>query len=146
MSKTSTTEKYGFNFLIPLLLTDTPIPFTVFSKKDEEGIPTGEYYTYNEYMALPNKKAFYTPTNTHAILGINITSTKIRSQLVEMFAGTPFVVLDGDDIENWEDEEHTYYVWILSTDPRAVGYNYNAFTAVSPLFNLQDEAQDERLL
>ena len=129
----STTSKYGFNFLLPIALTDTPIEFSMFNKGDDT------YYSYNEYMALDGKKAFYTPSETHAIFGFNVTSTKIRTDLTALFAGTPFVIYDGDDIANWEDADQTFYFWILSTEPLVPQYNYDAFTKVSPLFNVAEE-------
>ena len=130
----STTSKYGFNFLIPLALLDTPIAFTRFHKGvDELGDSLG-HYTYNEYTALGGNKAFYTPNGTHAILSINITSTKLRQQLEALLSTTPFVIYDGDDIANWEDVDQSLYLWILSTEPSATTYNYKTFIQTSPLF------------
>ena len=38
-------------------------------------------------LQLDGKKAFYTPSETHAIFGFNVTSTKIRTDLEALFAG-----------------------------------------------------------
>ena len=132
----ATTHKYGFNFILPLALTDTPMAFSMFDKGvDELGNSLG-YYTYNEYMALPNNKPKYTPSETHAIFGFNITSTKVRADMEALLATTPFVVYDGDDIANWEDADQSNYLWIISTEPMVTDYNWDAFVSVSPLFNV----------
>ena len=131
----STTHKYGFNFLLPIALTDTPMAFSMFNKGDDT------YYTYNEYMALDGNKPFYTPSETHAIFGYNITSTKLRGDLEALLASSPFVVYDGDDINNWEDVDQSNYLWVVSTEPSVPQYNYEAFKAVSPLFNVVGQGE-----
>jgi len=126
----ATTQKYGFNFIIPLALTDYPMAFSMFDKGD------GTFYTYNEYMALDGNKAKYTPSNTHAIFGFNITSTKVRADMEALLSATPFVIYDGEDISHWNDLDQNNYLWIISTEPLVSTYNGDAFVSVSPLFNL----------
>lgn len=130
----STTHKYGFNFIIPTAMTDTPIAFSMFHKGFDELDNDLGYYSYNEYMALPGNKAFYTPSGTHAMIGHNITSTKFRTDFEAMLFGSPFVIYDGEDVDNWEDLDQSMYIWIVSTEPNIPTYNFDAFKAVSPLF------------
>lgn len=127
---TNSTHKYGFIFLLPLAITDIPMSFSMFNKGD------GTFYTYNEYMALGGNETIYTPSGTHALFGFNVTSTKIRSDLEALMAGTPFVIHDGDEMVNWTDVDQSNYLWILSTEPLVPDYNYDAFVKVSPLFNV----------
>lgn len=123
----STTTIYGFNFLIPIALKGVPIEFEAFKKED------GTFHTYDTYMQLPNNEAFSTPSGTHALLGMNITSTKIRMKLEAQLSafntayGTNYEMLDGEDIDRWADADQSNYIWIVSTDPKAVGYNWEAF-------------------
>ena len=131
----STTEKYPFNWLIPVYLADTPIPFSQFTKYDENGNPIG-YYSYNEWMSLDGHKPFYTPSGTHAILGIGTTSikalaTQFPSYLSSVSNDTVWV--EGVEVDKWQDVDQTHYLWTLTTDP-TVPYNYDAFTKASPLF------------
>ena len=130
-----TTKIYAFNWLIPVYLTDVPIPFSQFAKYDENSNPIG-YYSYNEWMSLDGHKPFYTPSGTHAILGIGTTSikalaTQFPAYLSAVSADTVWV--EGVDVDKWQDADQTHYLWTLTTDP-TVPYNYDAFTKVSPLF------------
>ena len=110
--------------------------FSMFHKGYDEANNDLGYYTYNEYMGLDGNKAIYTPSGTHALFGFNITSTKLRSDLETMFTGTPFVIMDGEDVDRWADADQSTYFWILSTEPYVTDYNYDAFIQVSPLFNM----------
>lgn len=131
----ATTEKYSFNWLIPVYLTDAPIPFSQFEKHDENGNPVG-YYSYFEWMTLDGHKPFYTPSATHAILGMGATSiktlaTQFPAYLSSVSKDTLWV--EGVEMDKWQDTDQAHYLWTLTTDP-TVPYNYDAFTKSSPLF------------
>lgn len=132
----STTSKYGFNFLIPIGLTDYPIPFQVFHKGvDEDGKDLG-FYSYNELMSLNGNKAFYTPSTTHAIISFNVTSIFDLATKFPQYVGyiSPTTVIkEGVDTTAWVDLDQINYLWILSTEPN-VAYNYDEFIKVSPLY------------
>ena len=131
----STTSKYSFMFLIPTGLSDTPIPFEVFKKED------GSYYTYNEYMALDGNQAFYTPSNTHAMLSMNATSifdlaSKFPQYLAMVSPST--VIKEGVDTTAWLDSVQDNYLWIVPTEP-GLPYNFEEFAKATPLFNITQE-------
>jgi len=129
----STTYKYNAIFLLPIAMTDTPLEFSILHKGfDEQGVDLG-YYTYNEYMALDGNKAFYTPSNTHALLSENITSLYLKEEIEASLVGTPFVFKDGKDVASWTDLDQTFYIWCITTDPR-MSFNYDEFIKVSPLY------------
>ena len=134
----SRTYKYGAMFLIPTLMTDTPLEFSILHKGFNENGDSLGYYTYNEYMALPNKRALYTPSGTHALLDENITSSRLERDVENAISGSPFVFKDGKDIENWQDVDQTYYIWCITTDPR-MSFNYDEFIKVSPLYVIPTE-------
>lgn len=131
----ATIEKYAFNWLIPVYFTDTPIPFHQFIKYDGNGNPVG-YYSYNEWSFLDGHKPFFTPSCTHAILGVETTSTK---EFIEQLPGylaavsSDTVWVDGAEMGRWQDVDQTNYLWTLTTD-MTVPYNYNEFVKVNPLF------------
>lgn len=137
----STTAKYNFNFLIPIGLTDYPVPFQGFHKGvDENGTDLG-FYSYNELMAFDGNKAFYTPSNTHAIMSMNVTSifdlaTKFPFYIQSISPNT--IIKEGVDVATWSDVDQSNYLWILSTEPH-VAYTYDEFVKVSPLFNTPTE-------
>ena len=127
----SSTNIKGFYFILPIGLTDTPIPFDKFIKED--GV---SYYSYNEYMALPNKQAHYTPSNTHAIISINVTSIFNLATLFPQYlsAVSPTTVIyEGINIDNWADTVQDDYLWIISHD-KTLAYGYEEFKKVSPLY------------
>lgn len=131
----STTSIYGAMFLIPTSMTDTPLGFSILHKGfDEAGASLG-FYTYNEFMALPGNQAYYTPSNTHALLSENITSIFIKEDVNAMLTGTPFVFVDGSQTDKWLDSDQTSYIWCVTTDKR-MPYNYDELIKVSPLYNL----------
>jgi len=127
----STTSKYNFIFLIPTSIADIPIPFEQFAIPDTEGL----HYSYNQYMALPGNKAFYTPSGSHALLETNITSifdlaAKFPQYLA--YVAPHIVIKEGVDVAAWTDEYQVNYLWILPTDRQLV-YCYNEFQKVSLL-------------
>jgi len=128
----STTERYGFVFIIPIALKDTPINFAKFAKYDEEGVEIGKH-SYVEWCNADHHEYTETPSGTHVLLGANITSTKVRKKFEDELEGTPFTVHDGEDVEQWTDENQDYHLWIVPTEPK-LAYGYNVFVKVSPLF------------
>lgn len=140
----STTQKYNFLFIIPNALSVVPIPFAQFAKFDEDGNPTG-FYTYDELMSMDGNQAFSTPSNTHKILSINVTSIFDLAQKFPQYinAVSPnTVIAEGVETSKWEDENQDDYLWIISSDPTAKEYNYDAFVKVSPLFTIQTEGEE----
>ena len=145
----STTSIYGAMFIIPQLMLDTPIGFSILHKGYGTDEVTGEpidlgYYSYNEYMALAGNKAFYVNSldadgnPTHALLSENITSSYLREDILAEIAGTPFTFHDGKDMANWEDVDQTFYIWCITTDKR-MPFCFDEFKKVSPLFNVPQE-------
>lgn len=133
----STTAKYNFVFIIPNALSGIPIPFSQFVKPlDEEGNSTG-FYTYDEYMTLGGNGEVLTPNGTHKILSINATSIfdlaqKFPLYIDQVAPGT--VIVEGIETDKWLYENQDNYLWIITTDPKAKGYNYDAFREASHLF------------
>jgi len=143
----STTEKYNFIFLLPISITDLPLPFDQFeipeTEPEIEPFDQGEiletepkeYYSYNEYMALPGNKAFYTSTGSHALFETNVTSVFALPQKLSQFLAAEaanIVLKEGIDMEAWTDEVQTDYLWIVPTAP-GLAYNYEEFCKVSLL-------------
>ena len=132
----STTAKYNFLFIIPNSLTTFPIPFTQFCKGiDEQGNQLG-FYSYDELMTQPGRKAFTTPSGTHKLLSINITSifdlaTKFPAYISQISPTT--IIVEGVDIAKWEDVVQDDYLWIVPTEPN-LEYNFDNFKKVSPLY------------
>jgi len=133
----STTCKYNFVFILPNVLEDIPIPFDQFKKPlDDEGNETG-HYSHNEYVLLPNKAEVLTPSGTHKMLGVNATSILSLAIIFPQFltALSPTTqIVEGIETDRWLDETQDNYLWIVTTDPVATSYNYDAFKKVSPLF------------
>ena len=137
----ATTAKYNFMFIIPNNLTDFPIPFGVFHKGYDELNNDLGFYTYNEYMALPGNKAFYTPSDTHAMMSFNVTSIfDLATRFPQYIASiSPLTIIkEGVDVAAWTDPLQDNYLWILATEPN-LEYNYDKFVRVSPLYNIPTE-------
>jgi hypothetical protein len=128
----STTSKYNFIFLLPISITDLPLPFDQFEIPETE---PKEYYSYNEYMVLPGNKAFYTSSGSHAIFETNVTSVFALPQKLSQFLADEaanIVLKEGIDMEAWTDEVQTDYLWIIPTEPN-LAYNYDEFCKVTLL-------------
>ena len=154
----ATTSIYGAMFIIPQLMLDTPLGFSILHKGYGTDEVTGEpidlgYYSYNEYMALAGNKAFYVNSTvvtgvdeegnditepTHALLSENITSSYIRDDINAQLVGSPFTLHDGKDMSEWQDLDQTYYIWCITTDKR-MPFCFDEFKKVSPLFNVPEE-------
>ena len=133
----STTEKYNFVFILQNSLRETPIPFEQFKKPlDEEGNDQG-YYTYNEFMSLDGNSVTTTPSNTHVLLSVNATSILALATLFPQYVSAvspDTIIVEGVEKDKWLDENQDNYLWIISTDPKAIGYDYKTFIESSPLF------------
>ena len=133
----STTAKYNFLFILPNVLGNISIPFDQFKKPlDDEGNETG-HYSYDEYVQLPNKAEALTPSGTHKMISVNATSIISLATTFPQFlasASPTTQIVEGIQTDRWLDEIQDDYLWIVSTDPVATGYNYDAFREVSPLF------------
>ncbi len=132
----STTSKYNFIFLIPLSITDIPIPFEQFRISTQEETPQEmSFYSYNQYMELQGNQAFFTPSGSHALLSTNVTSIFDLAQRFPQYLAyvAPHIIIkEGVDMAAWVDENQANYLWIITTEPN-LEYNFDKFMEASIL-------------
>ena len=77
-------------------------------------------------------------------MSTNITSVLTLANIFPQYIASidpDIKVFDALQTDHWQDEDQTKYLWIVPTDPKAIGYNLDAFRAENKLFE-EPEVED----
>ena len=134
----STTDIRNAQFILPMAMIDSPLEFGVFHKGYDENNNSLGFCSYREaYIEgkgnVISPQPFYTPSGTHFYFSENITSSFLKDDAEGDLTGTPFIWVDGKEMDKWEDADQTLYIWCITTDKR-MPFCFDEFKKVSPLF------------